>query len=178
MLSDMFTLQQCLLAFENTLRIEYTEKETSHIIRAAKQKLENAYQCRLDQPIYRVQAQNELVSENLNVFLQELAECMKNLTALTSIVMFTKKPPFKLSDVNYLGFDATQVRVSLKYLQDRVYYEKRNEQVIPAFTSALDNVEISQIKRLFIVMLVLEDLGVPEAVSACAQLLYLGGMAL
>ena len=178
MLSDMFTLQQVLLAFENTLRIEYTEKETSKIVRAAKNKLENAYQCRLDMPFYRVQAQNELVSENLNVFLQELAECVKQLTALTSISMFTKKPPIDLADVNYLGFDRAVLNTSLKYLQDRVYYEKRQEQVIPAISTALDNVEISQIKRLFIVMLVLENLDIPEAVAACAQLLYLGGIAL
>ena len=73
MLTDMFTLQQVLLSFENTLRIEYTETDVARIIKTARQKLENAYQCRLDQPVYTVQAQNELVSENLNVFLQELA---------------------------------------------------------------------------------------------------------
>ena len=75
MLADMFTLQQVLLSFENTLRIEYTETDVSRIIKVSKQKLENAYQCRLDQPVYTVQAQNELVSENLNVFLPEAAHC-------------------------------------------------------------------------------------------------------
>ena len=43
---------------------------------------------------------------------------------------------------------------------------------------ALNNVEMSQIKRLFIVMLVMEKLGIHEGVAACAQLLYIGGLVL
>lgn len=177
MLADMFTLQQVLLSFENTLRIEYTETDVSRIIKVSKQRLENAYQCRLDQPVYTVQAQNELVSENLNVFLQELAECLKQLTALTSISMFTKKPPINLADVNYLGFTSETLTTALKYLQDRVCYEKRST-LVPALVGALNNVEMSQIKRLFIVMLVMEKLGIYEGVAACAQLLYIGGLVL
>lgn len=177
MLADMFTLQQVLLSFENTLRIEYTESDVSRILKTAKQKLENAYQCRLEQSVYTIQAQNELVSENLNVFLQELAECLKQLTALTSVAMFTKKPPINLGDVNYLGFTSETLTTALKYLQDRVCYEKRST-IIPAITSALNNVEMSQIKRLFIIMLALESLGLQEGVAACAQLLYIGGLVL
>ena len=156
MLADMFTLQQVLLSFENTLRIEYTETDVSRIIKLSKQKLE---------------------SENLNVFLQELAECLKQLTALTSISMFTKKPPINLADVNYLGFTSETLTTALKYLQDRVCYEKRST-IVPALVGALNNVEMSQIKRLFIVMLVMEKLGIYEGVAACAQLLYIGGLVL
>lgn len=177
MLSDLFSLQQTLLSFENTLRIEYSEVDVARVLKAARQRLENAYQCHLDKPVYTVQAENELVSENLNVFVQEISECLKQLAALTSISMFTKKPPISLADVNYLGFTAETLTTALKYLQDRVLYEKRAT-VLPAITGALNNVEMSQIKRLFIVMLVLEDLGIYEGVSACAQLLYLGGLAL
>lgn len=177
MLTDLFTLQQCLLSFENALRIEYTEAEVGKVIRAAKQNLENAYQCSLNKPIYTVQANNELVSENLNVLITEVAECLKQLTALTSIALYSKKPPINLADVNHLGFTAETLTTALKYLQDKVFYEKRGT-IIPAITSALNNVEISQIKRLFIIMLVMEDLGLAEGVAACAQLLYLGGMVL
>lgn len=177
MLTDMFTLQQVLLSFENTLRIEYTENEVARVIKAARQKLENAYQCRLDQPVYTVQAQNELVSENLNIFLQEVAECLKQLTVLTSVAMFTKKPPINLADVNYLGFTSETLTTALKYLQDRICYEKRST-IVPAITGALNNVEMSQIKRLFIIMLMMESLGLQEGVAACAQLLYIGGLVL
>lgn len=177
MISDMFSLKQVLLSFENTLRIEYKEQDVYKILKAAKQKLENAYQCKLDDPVYVVQAQNELVSENLNVFLRELSECLKQLTLLTSNAVFAKKIPISLADVNYLGFTSETLSVALKYLQDRVLYEKR-DQFLPAISGALNNVEMSQIKRLFIIMLMLEKLGIPEGVSACAQLLYFGGRVL
>ena len=177
MLADLFTLQQVLLSFETTLRIEYSETEVSRVIKNAKQKLENAYQCRLDKPVYVVQAQNELVSENLDVFIQEISECVKQLAALTSVTMFTKRPPINLADVNYLGFTAETLTTALKYLQDKVCYEKRAT-IVPALTNALNNVEMSQIKRLFIIMLTMENLGLAEGVAACAQLLYIGGLTL
>ena len=56
-------------------------------------------------------------------------------------------------------------------------YEKRCT-LVPALVGALNNVEMSQIKRLFIVMLVMEKLGIYEGVAACAQLLYIGGLVL
>lgn len=177
MLSDFYPLQQTLLAFENTLRLEYTEPDVSRILTAAKQRLENAYQCRLDKSVYTVQAQHEFVSENLTVFLSDVSECVKQLTALTSCVLFSKKPPMILADVNYLGFTAETLTTALKYLQDSVLYEKRGT-IIPTLTQALNHVEMSQIKRLFIIMLMLEQLGISEGVSACAQLLYIGGLAL
>lgn len=177
MLADMFTLQQTLLSFENTLRIEHVERDVHGILKMARQKLENAYQCRLDKPVYTVQAQNELVSEHLNTFVQQVAECVKQLTALTSISMYKKKAPISLADVNYLGFTSGTLSLALKYLQDRVYYEKRDG-IIPAITNALNSVEMSQIKRLFIIMLMLESLGIPEGVAACAQFLYIGGLSL
>ena len=177
MLSDMFTLQQVLLSFENTLRIERNENDVSRIIKTAKQNIERAYACNLNKPVYVVQASSDIAADSLDVFLQELSECFKQLAALISISAFTKKPPINLAVVNYLGFTAETLTTALKYLQDRVYYEKRST-VIPAITNALNNVEISQIKRLFIVMLVLEDLGISEGVAACAQLLFMGGLVL
>lgn len=177
MLSDMFNLQEVLRAFETTLRIEYTEEDVARTLKAAQQRLENAYQCRLDEPVYTVQAQNELVSENLENFILQVAECVKQLSALTSIAMFTKKPPINLADVNYLGFTSETLITALKYLQDRICYEKRGT-IIPPITGALNNVEMSQVKRLFIILLMLERLGIAEGVAVCAQLLYLGGLAL
>jgi len=177
MLSDMFSMQQVLLSFENTLRIEYTETDVNQVIKAARQKLENAYQCKLDKPLYTVMAQNELAAENLNVFLQELSECFKQLTAIFSLSLFTSKPPINLADVNYLGFTSETLTTALKFLQSRVLYEKR-EEIIPGLINALNNVEMSQIKRLLIIMLMMESLGIPEGVAACAQLLYLGGLVL
>lgn len=177
MLADMFTLQQVLRSFETTLFLEYEERDVPSILKAAQQRLENAYQCRLDQPVYAALMQNEFVGTELTVFLEKVAECVKQLAALNSVALFTKKPPVNLADVNYLGFTAETVRTGLAYLQDRILYEKRVD-AISDFTRALSNLEMSQIKRLFIIMLMLERLGISEGVAACAQLLYIGGLTL
>lgn len=177
MMADLFHLNEILLGFESTLHLEYSDPDTDRCIRRAKEHLENAYQCKLDEPVYTVQAKNELVSENLDLFVRSLASDVQKLTALTSYAMFTKKPPVTLDSVNFLGFTRETLCMTLKYLQDRILYEKRAVN-IPAIKSALNNVEVSQVKRLFIIMLTLETLGIYEGVAACAQLLYLGGISL
>lgn len=177
MISDFFSLKDILLLFENTLRIEYEESDCLKIIKSAKQKLENAYQVKLDKPVYDVQAQNELVSDALNMFLAELAEGVKNLSAFTNMVMFSKIPSISLADVNYLGFTRETLTTALKYLQDKALYEKR-QSIIPPLRNAVSNIEMSQIKRLFVIMLVMEELGIKEGVAVVAQHLYIGGLRL
>ena len=178
MLTDAFTLPQALLSLENTLRIEYTENDVSRVIKDAKQRLENAYQCRLDKPVYTVQAENALVSENLNVFMQELSAGYKQITALISHSIWEKhKIPLNLADVNYLGFTSETINTLLNMLCDSSSFERKGNS-LAAVTNALNSVEMCQIKRLFIVMLTLDELGMTDVAAACAQLLYLGGKAL
>ncbi|MDR1523181.1 MAG: hypothetical protein LBS29_04455 [Endomicrobium sp.] len=177
MIYDLSNLQDILLSFENILRIEYSENDISRIMRSAKHKLENAYQVKLDKTVYEIQAQNQLVSDNIQVFIEQLFEAVKSMTAFTHIVMFTKVNKLSLADVNYLGFTAETLRAALKYLQDKQLYEKRHS-VIPAIRNAVNNIEMSQLKRLFVIMLVLEDLGLKEGVSAVAQYLYICGLEL
>lgn len=177
MLIDIFSLKQTLVSAESALRIDYTEKDTAKIVQQAVQKLENAYQCHLDDPVYVVQAKNELVADHLNEFIQQVGRCVMELSGIVLMSMYTKKPPVDLRDVNYLGFAQKELATALKYLQDKVHYEQR-QSIIPALYYALNNVEMSQIKRLFIVMLLCERLGLPEAVSVCAALLYQGVLVL
>jgi hypothetical protein len=171
----MFSLQDILLSFENVLRIEYEEKDASKVIESAKRKLENAYQVKLDRPIYEVQAQNAFVSESLDSFLEQVIECMKSLTAYTCIVMFTRLNQISLADVNYLGYDEAVLRTALKYLQEKKLYKQRGT-IIPALRNAVSNVEMSPVKRLLVIMLVLEEIDLPEIVAAIAQYLYIGAI--
>jgi hypothetical protein len=173
MISTMFSLQDILLSFENILRIEYVEKDADKIIGNAKKKLENAYQVKLDKPVYEVQVQNAFVSESLDVFLDQIVECMKSIAAYTCVVMFTRINPIALADVNYLGNDPKLLRAQLKCLQDKKLYEQRST-IVPALRNAVSNVDMSPVKRLLVIMLMLEELGLPEAVAVIAQYLYLG----
>lgn len=172
MISDFYTLQDILLGFENTLRIEYTENNSDRILKEAKNRIENAYQIKLDKPIYDVQAQNALTADSITIFLEKLSMSVQSLAAYTNTVMFNKLNGISLADVNYLGFTAETLRAALKYLQDKNLYERRGS-FIPAIRNAVNNIDMSQVKRLFVIMLLLEELGVKEAVSVVAQYLYI-----
>jgi hypothetical protein len=175
MYSDLFALRPALLAFETILHIEYSETDTAKIILSAKQRLENSYQVKLDDTVYNIQKKNAFTGDSLDMFLQNLAEPVKLLAGVNAVTMYLKKSPVSLGDVNYLGFAAETLRTALKYLQDEKS-EHHKQQIILALTSSCNNIEMCEIKRILIVLLVLDSLGIREAVAITAQTLYLGGL--
>lgn len=175
MISDFLSIDKILLSFESTLKIEYDERETHRIIENAISKLENAYTVTIDTDLYSLQSKNMLVADNLNTLLQQICECLKSMSLYTDITMLNRSIAISLADVNYLGFAKPQLITALKYLQDKVLYEKRDT-IIPPITAAVTNIDMCTIKRLFIILLVLERLGVKEGVAVVARLLYLGGL--
>lgn len=180
MIADLYSLGDILMDCEATLRLQYDEANQNNvaaILKAAKERLENAYQCRLDEPVYTVQAKNALVANDLEIFVKEAGSCVERLSTLTMLTMFTKKPPINLADVNFLGFTRESLTMALRYLQDKVLYAERGPLIVP-IRNALNNIEMSHVKRLFIIMLAFENLGMEEGTAACAALLYLGGVAL
>lgn len=180
MIADLFSLGDILMDCEATLRLQYDEGNQNNvnaILKAAKERLENAYQCRLDEPVYTVQAKNALVANDLEIFIKEASSCVERLSTMVVLTMFSKRPPVNLADVNFLGFTRESLTMALRYMQDRVLYSERTP-LIPPIKNALNNIEMSHIKRLFIIMLAFEGLGMEEGVAACASLLYLGGVEL
>lgn len=176
MISDKYTLPNILVACESTLRLEYTEEnvnDVGRILKEAKARLENAYHTRFDEDIYTVQAKNALVATDLETFVDSCAKCVEQLAMLSAGAFYTKRAPVELADVNYLGFAREALCQVLRYLQDKVAYE-RGRSEIPTLKAALNNVEMSDIKRLFLVMLAFDNLGMYEGVYTCAQLLYHG----
>ena len=180
MLSDNFKLDSVLVQFESILSIEYTKDKAqsfAEILAHSKSELESRYQCVLDKPVYTIQAENPLVAGNLAHLEQGLVNCMQQISTLVVLSMFTKNPHFKLADVSYLGFTSETLTLALKYFTDKIQYEKRST-LIPSLIDGVNRLEVGTVKRLFVIMLVLEDLGISEAVAACAQLLYEGSRAL
>lgn len=175
MISDFLSIDQILLSFESVLKIEYDERETHKILSGAIHRLENAYNVTIETDLYSLQAKNALVSDNLNILLAQICECLKSMALYTCVSMFNRSIGISLADVNYLGLSSAELRTALKYLQDKNLYEQRAT-IIPALTSAVTNIDMCTIKRLFIILLLLEVLGVKEGVATIAQYLYLGGL--
>ena len=175
MLIDNLSIDSILLTFENNLKIEYRERETYKVIDNSVAALENAFKVKMDKDIYSLQTENQLIGDNMSLLLAQIVECCKSMSFYTSLCMFNRSIGISLADVNYFGFAKTTLLQSLKYLQDKDCYTKRDA-IIKPLTSALTNVEMCVVKRLVTIMLVLERIGVSEGVAIIAQYLYLGGL--
>lgn len=176
MISDVISLTAVLVGFESTLKIEYSEHSVDKIIKEAKARLENAYQVKIDKSVYDLQATNTYVADTLNSLVMQIANCMYQLAGLQQVTMFYKSKAISLASVNFLGYEASTLRTALKYLQSNDTYSERAP-IIRALrdrVSQLGNAD--NIKRLFTIMFMLEELGIFEAVASVAQFLYVGGL--
>ena len=175
MISDLMPLSSILINFEQVLKIEYNEMSAERIIRSAKAKLENTFSVRFDKNVYELQAENRLVAETLNMFLEQVVDALRDLSLFIDNCMFNSNIPINLKDVNYLGFAEESLRVGLRYLQNSKTYVQREAIIIP-LRAAVGNIEPCDIKRLFIILFMLDDLGIYEGAAVVAKLLYLGGL--
>lgn len=176
MIADGLTITQLCTSFEGVLKLEYgQDTKTQECLDNAIRSLENAYGITIDKDIYSLQAENSLVSQQLDVLLQSLTECMKTMALYTSLGIFRHNIALSLGDSNYLGFARERLIIILKYFQDIDLYPNR-VQAVASIKEALNTIPINHVKRLFMILLMLERLGVSEGAAIVAQLLRMGGI--
>ncbi len=177
MVMDNLSMTQICTSFEGVLKLEYsTDTKTQECLDNAIKALENSYNVTIDKDLYSLQAENSLVSQQLDILLQSLTECMKTTALYTCLGVFKRNVGISLAESNYLGFARERLVTYLKYFQDQELYKSRI-QAIEAIKEALNTIPINHVKRLFMIMLMLERLGVSEGVAVIAQLLFVGGIA-
>lgn len=175
-LRDLLDITLIVMGFENTLRIEYKQnKPVDSIITEAVKALEIIHQVHFDKTIYELQKDNDLIRDTLNTLIVNLEESLKQVSLLICISIFDNIYPETLADVNYLGINKEQLKTALKYLQNEELYKTRSS-FFSTLISANDNVEFCIIKRLFVILGVLERIGMADGVAIIAQYLYLGGL--
>ncbi|WP_105614127.1 hypothetical protein [Vallitalea okinawensis] len=173
MIRENLCLTDILIGFENTLRIDYKDSNVEKTKIATKRRLENLYQIHLVGDIYDLQAGDRLVGDQLSILLEQLTECMKSLALLLSITMFDKRFGQTLKDINFLGFEKDNLLSALQFLQDEILYESR-ESFFDNLVRSISAIQLCSLKRLLVIMVVLENLGIKEGVALIAQYLYLG----
>lgn len=178
MLSDRYTLQAALTKCEASLMLEYQQDSVDDwqlIIKRAKQNLENRLQCKITEPLYSIQAKNVLVSQSIDIALNGMAAGVELLSTLYVMSIYLKDvKDFNLADANYLGNNRVSLATGFKMLADRVYSRQAHDEVFAAIKSQLNNMAMTQLKRLLLVMIMFDELGIDEGVAACANILYLG----
>lgn len=177
MFDSMVSVNSVLLGLEAALRIEMDpSKKTKENVEAAIERLENAYVVQFDQDVFSLIEESQLMSDKLTIFLRDIQQALCMLSFYTDLKLYHKNIPITLSDTNYLGFAREQLLTALRYLQDSNEAAKHGESVMLPLENALDSVSMCSVKRLFIIMLVLNRLGIKEGVACVARVLYLGGL--
>lgn len=176
MLKDMVSLSNTVLSFETVLKIEYEETNTKRVVANAIRKLESAYSMGIaGKSLYDLEAENVNLADNVQNLLQQILECTKTLAFQFQCGMFTHSIPITLSTVKYLGLGKESLQTILRYFQNVDEYYLANN-AVQQIMLGLDGVDMSIVKRLFIVLLVLDSLGVKESVAVVAQYLYYGSV--
>lgn len=176
MLKDL-SLNDCIISLESVLKLDYGEERTTmQLIKNATADLENAYGVTIDKGLYDIQAESQLSANNIEHLLNSISVALQKMALYTHIVYYTKKIPFTLADVNYLGFARDKLITHLKYLIDEDLYRQEHTAIMEAISQALDSISTSYTKRLFTIMIMLDSLGVWDGASVVAQLIFLGGI--
>lgn len=176
MLSNMADLSTAVLAFETVLKIEYDETDTKRVIQNAIRKLETSYGMRIEgMTLYDLQSENINLADNIQNLLMQILECTKTVSFLFQNGMYHHSIPITLSSVKYLGLGKTALQTILRYFQNEdEYYLSKN--TVPQLVLGLDGVDMCTVKKMFIILLVLDQLGVTESVAVMAQYLYYGSV--
>lgn len=174
MLRASISLSDILLSFDNTLRIDYNLKDVREIRAESVRQLENIFHIKIDKSLYEIQAEGSFVSKEIDSLLQQITENLKSMALLLSISTFDKQYGENLKEVKYLGYPRVTLMTTLKYLQDEKLYERR-DQFFESLIDGVNTVYMGTVKKLFIVMIILEKLGISEGVSVIANYIYLGG---
>lgn len=176
MLSNMVDLSTAVLAFETVLKIEYDETDTKRVIQNAIRKLETSYGMRIEgKTLYALQSENINLADNIQNLLMQILECTKTVSFLFQNGMYHHSIPITLSSVKYLGLGKTALQTILRYFQNEdEYYLSKN--TVPQLVLGLDGVDMCTVKKMFIILLVLDQLGVTESVAVMAQYLYYGSV--
>lgn len=170
------SLNNIIVNFESVLSIEYNEDSVDSIISKSIDILENKYNVTFNKSIYELQAENQLVADTLDKLLSELRVCIEKLSFYILLKFYHKNLTISLADVNYLSVGKVDLIKSLRYLMDVDSQKINKGNILPTLQLALNNIPICPIKRLFIILLVLDILGVDEGVAVITYLLYLGGL--
>lgn len=176
MFDNDISFNSLLTSLESTLQIEMTDSKVTEIVEAACQRIENQYAFKLDKDLYAIQAESQLMADNVSLLLRDLKQALAMLSFYLNLKLYHTNMGITLSDVNYLGYAKEYLLNSLKYLMYEKEYKKHSDEVITPLYTTLDNIRMCSVKRLFISMLMLHKLGVSEGVSIIAQFLYVGGL--
>lgn len=177
MFDNDLSVNEILVSLESVLLLEYQpDMRTDDIISAAIERLENSKGIKFDRGLFELIELSELNFNQLSLLMRDLKTALSQLAFFTDMKFYHKNLAVTLSSVNYLGLSREELLNALKYMMDVHKFQKYHTNIIPPIKDALNQVPLCTLKRLFVCLLMLYQLGVYEGVAVVARLLYLGGL--
>ena len=89
------------------------------------------------------------------------------------MALFHNRLSVSMKDVSYLGFNARHLQNCFKYLINERVFDNRS-QFLPQVLAVANKLETGYVRRLLVLVAVLDALGIKEGVCVMSQYLYIG----
>lgn len=173
-IGQLYNLFDILRDIEVALCVEasdYDERDCDNILLNVKKRLNRQYQVDFTQ--YKVSDALLSNSDNLLLFVETMKHLHGILSGYCQVSRYTKKIDVSLDNINYLGVTKVSMQKVLKCLQYKDTYDRARE-ALDSIKVKLATISICTEKRLFLLLVISDELGIYELSTCIAEILFLG----
>lgn len=175
-IASCYDLHELIKQLEIALMIEdgdLRETNMDKLLDNIKTKIDRQYQINLkDFKLNSIELEMSEAQEAASTYISNIARIHSMLCGYCQIRRYLATTDISLEDINYLGLTRESLRESLKALQ-RACYQPRLSDFIEILKRKLPTISNSWEKRLFVLIVVCEELGLPEVAACIGEILYL-----
>lgn len=151
---------------------DYEEEDISSALDSIKERLMRKTQIDLKKfKLTATEVKDGVYRPQAVMFVSSMALVHSKLAGLTHIQRYLTSTPLSLPSINYMGYTESSMKALLLALQRKATMP-RAEDAINAIKEQLPIIESCREKRLFMVIVVAYEIGLPEIVSIVAEMLY------
>ena len=172
---ECYSLHDIVKELELALQIEdndLREPDIDKLLDNIKLKINRQYNVDLSE--YKINSTELELSqqrESAVIFIDNIAAIHAKLCGYCQIRRFLTTSDISLDNVNYLGFVPNHLTKTLKAIQ-RATLKPKAEEGIKAIKGKLASISNSWEKRLFVLLVVCNELGFPEVTASIAEVLF------
>lgn len=174
-IASCYDLHELIKQLEIALMIEdgdLRETNMDNLIKNVKTKIDRQYQINLtDCKLNDMELEISEAQEAASTYIANIARLHSMLCGYCQIRRYLATTDISLEDINYLGLTRESLKESLKALQ-RACYQPRLSDFLEILKRKLPTISNSWEKRLFVLVVVCEELGLPEVAACIGEILY------
>jgi len=173
-IQSCYRLEDIIKELEMALQIsgsDFEEKDVDAIIKNVKARIGRQYQLDMTYKLNAPELNAPAYRDSLDGYLDILSGLHAKLCGYGQLVRFRAKNDISLYDINYLGYTPDSLKEILDAFQ-RDKFRYMSEPHIVGFKEKLKSISTCTEKRLFVLLVISCELGLPEITATIAELLY------